>query len=213
MAVRAEDIVRNSEVSARVRAGPPARAVPRVTDALKSATFEPQCHDRPFRVETSHSYPGSQKHRLKGNMNSSRCLTDEVCVRLMSSIVDSSCPRRDSTPIGTIRSHAARRPQRKLSSVISGGGIPSPCASHRPAHCHSRRRPVAPYTRLAVDWTDRHRYPAPHRHPVVHSGIGRLPAVVAQESARNSHPHWLEPKLTRVRRRPQRLPAVRLRAS
>ena len=126
MAVRAEDIVRNSEVSARVRAGPPARAVPRVTDALKSATFEPQCHDRPFRVETSHSYPGSQKHRLKGNMNSSRCLTDEVCVRLMSSIVDSSCPRRDSTPIGTIRSHAARRPQRKLSSVISGGGIPSP---------------------------------------------------------------------------------------
>jgi hypothetical protein len=157
--------------------------------------------------------PGSQKHRLKGNINSSRCLTDEVCVRLMSSIVDSSCPRRDSTPIGAIRSHAARRPQRKLSSVISGGGIPSPCASHRPAHCHSRRRPVAPYTRLAVDWTDRHRYPAPHRHPVVHSGIGRLPAVVAQESARNSHPHWLGPKLTRVRRRPQRLPAVRLRAS
>ena len=51
MAVRAEDIVRNSEVSARVRAGPPARAVPRVTDALKSATFEPQCHDRPFRVQ------------------------------------------------------------------------------------------------------------------------------------------------------------------
>jgi len=50
MAVRAEDIVRNSEVSARVRAGPPARAVPRVTDALKSATFEPQCHDRPLRV-------------------------------------------------------------------------------------------------------------------------------------------------------------------
>jgi hypothetical protein len=48
MAVRAEDIVRNSEVSARVRAGPPARAVPRVTDALKSATFEPQCHDRPL---------------------------------------------------------------------------------------------------------------------------------------------------------------------
>jgi hypothetical protein len=48
MAVRAEDIVRNSEVSARVRAGPPERAVPRVTDALKSATFEPQCHDRPL---------------------------------------------------------------------------------------------------------------------------------------------------------------------
>jgi hypothetical protein len=51
MAVRAEDIVRNSEVSARVMAGPRARAVPRVTDALKSATFEPQCHDKPLRVD------------------------------------------------------------------------------------------------------------------------------------------------------------------
>lgn len=57
MAVRAEDIVRNSEVSARVRAGPPARAVPRVTDALKSATFEPQCHDRPLGVDQRHSNP------------------------------------------------------------------------------------------------------------------------------------------------------------
>jgi hypothetical protein len=51
MAVRAEDIVRNSEVSVRVRAGPPARGVPRVTDALKSATFEPQYHDKPLRVD------------------------------------------------------------------------------------------------------------------------------------------------------------------
>jgi hypothetical protein len=57
MAVRAEDIVRNSEVSARVRAGPPARAVPRVTDALKSATFEPQYHDRPLGVDQRHSNP------------------------------------------------------------------------------------------------------------------------------------------------------------
>src|SRR5258708_11323752 len=160
-------------------------------------------------VETSHSHAGSQKHRLKGNMNSSRCLTEEVCVRLMSSIVDSSCTRRDSTPIGTIRSHAARRPQRKLSSVTSGGGTPSPCASHRPAHCHSRRRPVAPYTRLAVDWTDRHRYPAPHRHPVVHSGIGRLPAGVGPETARDKHPPSPWAKLHRGAETAHRCPTRR----
>jgi hypothetical protein len=142
MAVRAEDIVRNSEVSARVRAGPPARAVPRVTDALKSATFEPQCHDRPFRVETSHSYPGSQKHRLKGNMNSSRCLTDEVCVRLMSSIADSSCPRRDSTPIGTIR----RAMQR---AVLNANCRPSPVAVVFPAPVPATALPIA--IAIAVD--------------------------------------------------------------
>jgi hypothetical protein len=62
MAVRAEDIVRNSEVSARVRAGPPARAVPRVTDALKSATFEPQCHDRPLGVELSRMRQAESGH-------------------------------------------------------------------------------------------------------------------------------------------------------
>jgi hypothetical protein len=50
MAVRAEDIVRNSKVSSHVKARPPSRTVPRVTDVLKRETFELQCHERSFRV-------------------------------------------------------------------------------------------------------------------------------------------------------------------
>ena len=145
--------------------------------------------------------------------------------RLTSSMVGSPFTRGNSTANRNhSRGHAARRPQRKRSPVTnrraSGGAVPSPCARHRHAHGHSRRRPVAPNTRraapnrrLAVDRSGRHRHPVPHMHPGVHIGIGRLRAVVAQESARNNHAHWLEPKPTRVRRRPQRLPAARLRTS